>query len=295
MSKQIAIIGAHGIGDCILSLQCAHYVGNHECNIFIASRDEVFNVVKTCFDHLFNIYHADPKLGEDNFFLKSKDAQNFFYSKYIHVYYTVPDLLFRNPFAFDYKKYNVTPQTIKSTRLLARERMPFSNIVYVGLTSSTKGYNYPDLKLLLNKLGKENPAFIFYFPKISSWAGDNIDFGDLSGLPKNVFIQENPTFDQSLNVLKQSCYGIFTCNGPSHLAYQYGIPRLVLDPQFDKLPWIARWKEDYNECLSISTNFIDICRVVSYNLNQPETQLVPRKFLLNGDNRDWAKELIFKY
>lgn len=293
MSRDIAIITAHGIGDNILGLQCAHHVGADNCDVFVAARDEVFDVVKDCFGHLFNIYKADGKLGENNYFLECKEAQDFFKSKYPFVYYVVPDLLFRNPFAFDYGHCHVPPSVIKSTRLLTKEYSSPVNTVYVGLTSSTPGYNYANLKPLLIKLGKENPNYNFYFPKISKWAGTDIDFGDLTGLPSNVVVVENPSMKESLGVLRKSCYGIFSCNGPSHLAYHYGIPRLVLDPQFEKPAWIARWKEDYSECVSINTNIIDVSRIVKTNLDVPETQLIPRRFAVQ--EKDWTKELIFKY
>ena len=126
---------------------------------------------------------------------------------------------------------------------------------------------------------------------------NNLGNFDIS-LPSNVLIHHDPKFEESLHFLKRSCYGIFTCNGPSHLAYQLGIPRLVLDPQYDKAPWISRWKEDYEECIPISTPQNEISELVFHNIRSPETTLIDRKrilSLLKNEFRDWKSILYLKF
>ena len=77
-----------------------------------------------------------------------------------------------------------------------------------------------------------------------------------------------------------------------------GIPRLVLDPQFNKIPWMSRWKEDYEECIDINTQYTDLVNLVATNIKNPETTLIDRKKLLdlikNGYN-NWKDIFLLKY
>ena len=157
-------------------------------------------------------------------------------------------------------------------------------------------YNIPELlKLIAQKL----PNYQIYFPKLKSWDKDIVHIGDFNiSLPNNVFIDEDPNFNDSLDILCKSEYGIFTCNGPSHIAYQLGVPRLILDPQFNKIPWISRWKEDNEECIDINTSTELVSNIVLHNIENPETLLVDRKIILylitNGYN-NWKEIFLLKY
>jgi len=152
-------------------------------------------------------------------------------------------------------------------------------------------YNVPDL-LFRNPLAFKYNDYGLNPQLIKKYGDFNINF------PSNVWIDDNPQFEKSLDILTKSKYGIFTCNGPSHIAYQIGMPRLILDPQFNRIPWISRWKEDYEECIDINTDYNDITRLVVNNINNPETLLVDRKILLNlikSGYNSWKDIFYLKY
>ena len=296
-------IGGHGLGDCILSLQISHLLKQKQIKhtTLISTRDEIYKPLYHIFANELNLNQIDQKYANDNALIHNQD-----YIKEIasihnsdNITYNVPDLLFRNPLAFKYNDYGLNPQLIKKTRILSHLFNTKENIIYCGLLTTTKGYMYHNIPLLLRSLAEHLPNYTIYFPKIKSWDKDLDYTGDFKAeFPSNVWIDDNPQFEKSLDVLTKSKYGIFTCNGPSHIAYQIGIPRLILDPQFNRIPWMARWKEDYEECIDINTQSNDITALVVNNINNPETLLVDRKILLNfikSGYNSWKDIFYLKY
>jgi hypothetical protein len=295
MHENILVIGGHGAGDCILSLQCAHYVPHSNFEIFLSARDEVFRAIQHCFSSVYYLKQIDEKYGENNNILNKPEWMEELGRGYDEVYYVIPDLLFRNPYAFDFKKYRVHPQVVKQTRLLVAEAAQES-IVYLGLMTTTPGYLYQDLPKLVVEVAKALPNHTIYLPWIEKWANENTNLPQLpASLPGNVFVDTNPEFTDSLEWLRKSCYFVGTCNGPSHIAYQYGIPRLILDPQFNRLPWIARWKEDYSECIPIQYQVNQVVEVIKTNIETPQTCLIPRMHVLTHSPCNWAGSLFFKF
>jgi ADP-heptose:LPS heptosyltransferase len=294
----IAIIGCGGIGDCLLSYQCGHYAEKqgHEVRYFHPVRDEVFRVLNHIFPHCKQI---DKSFDEGNNFekdvkVRSKFAiekNQYFFDAY---YWVVPDLLFNNDHPFPWWEFNVHPQIIKQTRLLTHQwkRERHNPIIYCALATSTSNYDYPYLRQLLIDLAKTLPSHTIYFPNITKWGDKELSFGDLTNLPTNVWVDGNPDFLDSLQVLKISNYCISTCNGVSHLAYHLGIPRLILDPQFGKPAWISRWKEDEAECIDRLTDPGTVARIVRTNIEIPQTSLIDRKYLLY--DQDWERILMLK-
>jgi len=303
VDSQLINIGGHGLGDCILSLQISHLLRQKQIKhtTLISTRDQIYKPLYHIFSNELELNQIDQKYANDNALLHNQD-----YIKEIasihnsdNITYNVPDLLFRNPLAFKYNDYGLNPQLIKKTRILSHLFNTKENIIYCGLSTTTKGYMYHNIPLLLRSLAEHIPNYTIYFPKIKTWDKELDYTGNFSvELPSNVWIDDNPQFEKSLDVLTKSKYGIFTCNGPSHIAYQIGIPRLVLDPQFNKIPWIARWKEDYDECIDINTEYNDITGLVVNNINHPETLLVDRKILLNllkNGYNSWKDIFYLKY
>jgi hypothetical protein len=302
-------IGGHGLGDCILSLQISYFLSklNIEHQNLTSTRNEIFNPLKYLFEDKFKLNQIDEKITENNLIINSIEAQEELKKKYngTEIIYNVPDLLFRNPLAFDFQKYNLSPQIIKKHRLLLDPsfRQKKENIIYCGLATSTENYVYYDIPELIQKLAKALPNYKIYFPLLTKWDKPIDNLGNFNiNFPQNVIIDKDPKFESSLEILKQSVYGIFTCNGPSHIAYHLGIPRLILDPQFGKLPWVARWKEDYEECIPINTSINEILTIVVNNILIPQTQMFDRKFIsflergsANPSNLDWSQILYFKY
>lgn len=302
-------IGGHGLGDCILSLQISHFLSQQNVahQNLISTRSEIFNPLKYLFQNKYEFNQIDEKITENNTIINNHDLQEELKKKYnaSEIIYNVPDLLFRNPLAFDYQKYNLNPQIIKKQRLLLNTgfRQKKENIIYCGLATSTENYVYYDIPKLIEKLAQSLPTYKVYFPLLTKWDKPINNLGNFDvNFPDNVIIDKDPKFEDSLNILKESIYGIFTCNGPSHIAYHLGIPRLILDPQFGKLPWIARWKEDYEECIPINSSINEILTIVVNNIMIPQTQMFDRKFISfleknspNPSNLDWSQILYFKY
>jgi hypothetical protein len=291
----VLIIGGHGLGDCILSLQCANYIPHSDFEILISARDEVFRPLKHLFANMFYLQQIDEKYGEDNNILSKPEWMQELSRGYDEVYYIIPDLLFRNPYAFDCQRYRVHPQVVKQTRLLTGEAT-HEKVVYLGLMTTTPGYLYPDLPKLVVEVAKALPNHTIYLPWIGQWANQQTNLPELpTNLPENLMVDANPDFTDSLEWLRKASYFVGTCNGPSHVAYQYGIPRLVLDPQFNRLPWMARWKEDYSECIPINSPVNQIVELIKTNVEIPQTCLIPRIQVLTNSPCNWPGALFFKY
>tara|TARA_Y100000593_G_scaffold26231_3_gene52188 strand:- start:2763 stop:3671 length:909 start_codon:yes stop_codon:yes gene_type:complete len=292
------ILGGHGLGDCMLSLQCASFIRERKPIVLISTRDEVFSPLQHAFGKHFSIKQVDEHYSQDNNILKDKNLVEELRSKYPQsgeeFYYVIPDLLFRNKYAFDYEKYNAHPQVIKSTRLLTQDNKP-QKIIYFGTLTTTLGYDYPEAKRLIELIARKFKDYTIYCPSIENWGGDKVKAA-ISGvdLPDNVFVDVNPKFEDSIDWLKKSCYFVGTCNGPSHLAFHYGIPRLILDPQYERPAWISRWKEDYQESISIETPSELAAKIIELNIEIPQTCLVPRRIVADNFIQDWPQLLLFK-
>lgn len=302
MEYKLLNIGGHGLGDCILSLQISYLLNQQNISnkTLISTRNEVYRPLWYVFGNALDFERIDENIAHDNKIIADKTLQENLKSIYNvkDITYNVPDLLFRSPLSLDYKKYSLNPQLIKKTRVLNGHFTNKDKIIYCGLTTTTQGYTYENIPTLLRSLAEHLPNYTIYFPKVKKWdRGITYNNFDIN-FPKNVFIHEDPMFEESLDWLVKSEYGIFTCNGPSHIAYQLGIPRLILDPQFNKIPWMSRWKEDYEECIDINTQCMDIVNLVTTNIKTPETTLIDRKKILelikSGYN-NWKDIFFFKY
>lgn len=303
MTEEIINIGGHGIGDCLLSLQISHWLT--EKNIphknIISAREEVFNPLNYIAGKIFNLERISDEYANDNLIEFNNEKLEELKQKYKsqNICYNVPDLLFTNPLSFKYEQYDLNPQIIKKTRTLTKAAKKKEKIIYCGLCSNTQGYMYSDIYNLLNKIAARLPNYTVYFPKVAKWVKDinyNCDFS--KNFLSNVWIDEDPNFNTSLDILSKSAYGVFTCNGPSHLAYHLGIPRLILDPQYNKILWISRWKEDYEECIPIQIDAENISRLIETNISTPQTMMIDRKIILNlisQNYNNWKEILYFKF
>ena len=303
--EKLVNIGGHGLGDCILSLQISHLLKerNIEHVNLISTRNEVFEPLNYIFGDKFKLIQIEEKYAHENAIIDNIDFQKEIEQKYnsTDLTYNVPDLLFRNPLGLNYKKYGLEPSIIKQTRVYTDKPAQKEDIIYCGLCSTTEGYVYENIPLLLIRLAEFLPSYTIYFPMINKWDKEINNLGNFDiSFPSNVFIDKNPSFIDSLKWLQKSCYGVFTCNGPSHIAYQLGIPRTVLDPQFNKIPWMARWKEDYNDCIPINIDINSIVQLISANINYPQTKMIDSKIILdfirnNNNNKNWKDIMYFKY
>lgn len=294
-----------GVGDQIEGLKCAHYIPkSKKVKIYSFSRDEVFHPLKHLFGDQFDIEQLPEKYAENYQILYNKKLADDIRGGAAEFYYIVPDLLHRGPYPFDYKKYSVSLPVIKSTRLLLHKFEP-RNEIYLGLMSTTPGYLYEEIVKLAVSLAKSLSGYIIHLPILTKWAGQDILIHGLpiQNKPENLIVYYNPDFIEQLEIQRRCCYGIYTCNGVSHTAFHFGQPRILLDPQFKKCPWIARWKENPDECINIQTPTQDVIDLIRANLNIPQTMLLPHRDVMKiiKDHKllkvepNWGQILILKF
>ena len=279
-----------------MSLQCAVILQRHGINpeVHISARDEVYRPLAHLFSSYFDISQIDETYAADNTLLKDESTWKYLTEGYDESYYVIPDLLFNNKYAFDCEKYHTSPQMIRSIRLLD-SRNTMSKTVFIGLMTTTNGYMYGEPMSLATTLAYTLPAYNFYFPIVTEWANKMVRKIDIPNrLPSNLKVDIDPNFTDAIDVLMKSCYFIGTDNGPSHLAYHAAIPRLLLDPQFNRLPWLVRWREDYLESIPIASSIEDITNVVTANLTVPQTLLAPRMVCLVQGQPNWSQLLWLK-
>lgn len=298
MNPDTLIVGGHGLGDCLLSFQCAQLLKlkNIDCDIAISSRPVIISALRYLYDS--NVILEIPESESANHDIEKGTAPIFndISKDYKNIYYVIPDLLFNNSKAFDCRKFQTSPQIIRSLRTLIHKNKATKKI-YVGLQTSTEGYDYKNIPDLLTTLAGMLPDYTIYFPNIKSWANGKTCYINNKDFPDNVFIDEEPTLNDSLHHLLQSCYFIGTDNGPSHIAYQLGIPRLILDPQFNKIIWVARWKEDNQESIPIHTSHEIVSKITYLNITCPQTSLIPRTVLYSNSHlntQGWKQALLVK-
>jgi hypothetical protein len=61
---------------------------------------------------------------------------------------------------------------------------------------------------------------------------------------------------------------------------------------------MTRWKEDYEECIDINENYLNISNLIVENIKNPETLLMDRKIVLNqikNKNTFWKYILYYKF
>jgi len=304
MGEKYLIVSANGVGDAILGLQAAQTIkrAGHEVDVICAVRDEVFRPLKYCFGHLFNLSQIPEHYGIDNQILKGNVLDEF-KEGHKQVFYVLPDLLFRNPYAFDPTLFGSNINLVKKERLLAGSSVK-NNQIYLGLISTTPRNVYHYNTELALELAKKLPNHIIHFPVLETWANIKIDAQKpfTTKFPDNVKVYKNPDFLDQIGIQKGCGYGIYVDNGPSHLAYHFGQNRLLLDPSYGMNPsllaWVARWRETIEDSIPLNTAPVNIAKVVKTNLEIPETTLLPRDIVLCHRDEPaslWPQALIFKH
>lgn len=307
--KKVLCIGAGGLGDSLTSLQCAFFAqqihGKDEVDVIQCVRDEIFKPLKYLFEDQFIIFQHPQKeeIAKDYALIKNPDLISEYRDLYEEIYFDLPDLVFRHPLSFNCDKYKITPRIIREKRLLLHKWNPTKRI-FMGLCSSTDGYHYGDINGLMKRIALNIRDRQIYFPKISVWGGrDDLDqyYGILEDLGPNVYIHDNPDFCEALECLCASEYGIYTDCGTHHIAYHLGQPRIVFDPQWEKAPWMARWRPSMDEYIPINISVEKVVDLAMANIYEPETRLLPHLKILkilqknSGGFTNWRNELIYKF
>lgn len=295
MSEKTAIVCADGCGGSLLGQQCAHFARQKgdDVTVFYAADDAKFRVIK----HLF----PETKQLPEEFQHNNNFEQDFNYKlnlfnkhgRFDNVYYVVPDLTFSNKHAFDYKKYGVGLQAIKSARLLTNQWAPTKQ-VYCALNTTTPNYDYKHSAALVRALAEKLPDYTIYVPIVNQWAGHEIVHGYYGQFPDNVLFHSNPDFIESIEYLKKSEYCICLDNGISHFAFHLGVSRLVLDYRLGHVAWEARWRQTMEDSVPIDMTPELVADIVKLNIEIPQTQLIDRKYLIGGGGADWKQILLIK-
>lgn len=294
--KAVRLVVGDGVGGGLWGGKVAYFIkqAGDFVEILYSSRDETFRPFK----YLLGDVYPLIQIPEDVQNKIVNDEELFFSYKgdYDECYIVIPDHLYRHKHSFDYKKYNTHPQTIQSHRLFLDRWKP-EKIIYIGLISSTPEYVYNFIPTVIKFLAQELPDYIIYFNNVTKWAGKKLDNGNFENLPSNVFYFENQDFIESLDWLSRSCYCLCVDNGIAHLAHSFGIIRLLLSKRldFNGLPWISRWYEDLNECISYDYSPKEIAKLVQININISQTALIPRQYVIDNLNCKWNEKLLFKF
>lgn len=300
MDTLILCVG--GIGDQILGLQCAltarDLYPNIDFEVVSISRDEVFKPLHYLFSDriLITQHEGKEKWGEHHWILNNQDALR----QYPHPnkYYVVPDLLHRNPLAFDFARFRLHPQIVREQRVLLNARRPTEKIIYTALNTSTSDYIFPKTAQLVNAIARACPDYKVYFNDLTQWAGMEINNEtDTTVWESNVIYGKNVSFLTNLEILKRSSYCICLDNGISHIAYQLGIPRTLISRRtnLDGLMWQARWYPQLSDCIGYDNRPGEIAYLIKTNLEIPQTTLIPRQVVLDHLHVYWPEVLGFKH
>lgn len=296
MKQEINIINSDGCGGALLAFSYADYFKNlgFDVKVFYSARNECFLPIKHLFPETIQIEEglAEKMAENEDIFKKFKEENICDYQFLIW-----PDLLNCHKHSPDLDFFKINLKTIYSKRLLVENFVKFK-IIYLGLLSNTTGYSYRDIGGLAIKLAQTLPDYKIYLPILRNWASKEIPPIILPEvIPSNLMIDDKPDLINNIEVMKGSIYGIYTDNGPQHIAFHLGQNRLVLDPRrgFNNAMFQARWREDVTDSVSINTSVNDIVKLVKTNLEIPQTNLLPKELVLMNLDTDWKRQLNFKY
>jgi len=299
------IIGCHGFGDCLWSLIAAKYVWkvNPDVKVLLSTRKEIFEPLLYAVRPFlkFPIEQIPEELMQNNGLLTDISPLAPYASLKDEIAIVWPDGLFKHPYRFNWEKYHVHPQTLVSTRLLKRRWNP-TRAIYIGMVTSTPEYRYADIPGLIREVALALPDYEIHYPDVKQWAGKELNLGDFDQMfPSNVFIHKNPVHKEQIDIQSKCCFGIYIDNGPSHVAYHLGQPRILLDHRMGQQawPWIARWRETTFESVTPYLTPNIVAQLAKTNIQVPQSCLVPRNELAmriaKYEELDWGQNLILKW
>lgn len=294
--EKINIISNGGAGDLILSLRLSHllntiYPNKYLINNFLAARDETFNMIKVSYKDT-NLIHNIKQLPED--FLQSIKNQSDIdsFDKSAQNYIVYPDTLFRGIGKFPCSKFGLSPLIIKQSRPLLGKWNP-ENYISIHLNSITHGYTYHSISELVNSIAARFPDKKIYVPILSSWNNKSLNLNINKQYP-NIEVDIDADFSKVFGILCKSEYSVTTDNGILHLLHDIGAPYLLLDPQFNRPAFEARWRANgYFNSLDIKSLSDDIVNVIETQIKTPETQMINTSNIFRKE-LFWDETLVFK-
>lgn len=305
-----AFIGSGGIGDVLQTLIAATLFRNRYAGygmgsldrggvqIYINSHKEIYDFVKKCTD--FEVFQC-PERGvafpdTENSLNLPQDFLDNLFKKYDKVYAVTPDFLFQAPFSFpwfhyckSYKRFLQIPVQLQTDYKFKHEAInPNTKNVFLNMTSVTmeKNYSFPALQKLVDFFAKSNYNVII--ARISNWKGTPIPFL-LQG--KFYDLVDRP-IDEVVNILNKCDYFCGIDSGFSHIAYHLGLPRLILQYQFNQPFHIARYQNDTTDCIPLNSTPETIFNRIMLNLRDPITEAIPAQF--NIPYQTNTKQLLYK-
>ena len=292
MSKRVCLLTTGGVGDILQGIQAAHYIsqkiGKNNVDIRIYCRDEIWTPLNWLAGNLYNLIHQ-IELSDDRI-IKMMKICDYFGPQHDETLCVWPDTLWKF-WNYDYGH----PVAVRSHRLFPFYHKPQGKLIYCALSSTTENYLYHNTGALLRQLGKTLPEFTLYCPLPPSWNSKAINYGNLDNLCSDVILDTKATFIEAIEKIKTAVYGICLDNGPSHILFHLGVPRLLLDPWLSNTGYafMSRWREDIKESIDIHQSPAYIAKIVRTNLDIPETTLLPRDCAFEETN--WKNKLLIKY
>jgi len=298
MSKVLVIGGGDGLGGLCQAFQCGKAIkdAGYEIDVKISASDQVYKPLEYLFSDKFHMEQIPIEYSQNHRLLNDEYLMTDLTAGYDDWCYICPDLTYKY---FNYKKYNILPNTIKGLRLLTHKLKP-QNEIYLALNTTTENYNYQYSHHLIRGAAYVLPDFKIHVPVLDKWSELSVKQIDLpTEIPENVIIHRNPDFIQQLDIMSRCLACICVDNGASHISFGLGQLRILLDPHIYDLPWVIRWREDMADSVPLATFPGNLCKLLHTNIKYPETQLLNKRDVIDvlnvEQNPDWKQRLILKY
>lgn len=300
MNKVQLVLGADGAGGLCMGFPLAHFIkqAGYSVEVILSIKDAGFKALNSLFNNLFSIRQVPEEYSHNHRILFDAELQQRAGLEN-EWYYFCPDLVFSHPRSFDFNKFCTTPQTVKSTRLLTDHLRP-EGIIYLALNTTTLGYQYAFRKELIFQLAKTFPNDRIYLPVIDQWAEQSINNNDLNEeFPYNVLVDKNPDIIVAIEYLMRSRLCICLDNGFSHISYQLGQQRILLDPHLppidnNSVKHAVRWRETFEDSVRLNTHWQDVVDLVSVLTTNPQISLLPKDLVVRSLACHWPSVLGFK-
>ena len=192
MSKVLVVAGGDGIGGLINGFQVAHFVrqAGYQVDVKVSADDHVFRSLYHLFHDQFNVSQLPIEYSQNHRLLQDSVLLATLAKEYDDFAYICPDLTYKH---FNYKKFNILPNTIKGIRLLTQKLSP-QNQIYLALNTTTANYNYKHVHSLLLLLSGFLPNYTIHLPVLDQWSGLEVKKMELpEHLPDNVVVHRNQT------------------------------------------------------------------------------------------------------
>lgn len=308
-----AFITAGGIGDTLQTLQAAtlFYDKNIEKfqinptslpvprrpDIYVNSHQEIVDFVNKC--TYFSAYSCPERVGgfkdsENPLNLKT-DFLDELHKKYDKVFAVTPDFLFQAPLSFPWFEYCKSYKRFMQTQVYTKTQDDFchdainpnTKNIFFNFTSVTleKNYSLPFVQKIIDLFNKTSYNIII--ARTSNWKGTPIPF---FAQGRFYDLVDKP-IEEVMGVLNKCDYFCGIDSAFSHISYHLGLPRLILQYQYNQPFHIVRYQNDTTDCIPLNVPPEQVFNRIMLNLRDPITQALPQ---FNIPYQTNTKQLLFK-